>query len=267
MTDQANEEVLQEKSPEAENANPTEIVNDIPEKIQKLSDLAEKEIIDKPISDGQKWYIREGVEGVGECPPWLLEKYGFNQEKQAQAYPELQKLLKAHSGAPDKYDLTPQNPEKFKFDENNPQLRSFLELAKENHVNQEFVRQVLALYENEMLTNTLDVQKETQELGENYAQRLGKMLQWGGNNLDQNNYGMFEKIINTFGSQAYNMFAELRSKGSVELPTPLNSETAINVQDTIESLENEMRENYNKYCNDPSYRKNWMARMERISPD
>lgn len=234
--------------------------------IKELADLADKQILKPDPNDtADIWWWKDGMEGEGPRPDFLQKKFR-NILEQAKAYPQLESIAKGHSGAPERYEFDPKAPERFKFDEEDPQFQNFLEVAKKNHLNQNVVREILSIYEDHVLTNKIDLDTEIKKLGDNYAQRLANMLQWGSNNLAESAYQTFEKVINTFGVDGYELFAQLKRNATPEFDAPLNTTgDSAEMAETIDSLRAEMAQNYEKYKTDPRYRTELLSRMERLA--
>lgn len=130
----------------------------------------------KPASDGTgdpsfRW--SDDVAGEGEAPEWLLSDKYKTVAEQAKAYSEVAKKLGAFEGAPENYELN--LPEGFEgaWDDQNPLLGKFQEIAKEMGMNQKGFDQMAALAVEFMsVDNEIDQQVELAALGENAAKRI-----------------------------------------------------------------------------------------------
>jgi hypothetical protein len=196
------------------------------------------------------WYIDEGVPGSGPRPDYLQPHFKSLAE-QARSYPELRKALGAQSGAPEKYDVTEFEKE---VELTNPHLQEFLTYAKENKFSQEAVSRTLkslVQYENSYMP---DETAEVAKLGPDGEKRRAVIEQWAKNTLTPDSHKVFAGIPKT--ADVLKFMDEMRQKAmtsSSNPPIPSDHQTPLSII-TEADVRQEMRDNYDKYLNNPKYR-------------
>lgn len=110
-----------------------------------------KAAIIKPEEAAPSWFYDDGVPGQGDRPDYLVEKYGYNQSKQAKAYRDLEKYVSSTRpiGAPEKYEVNLSEELKSQnvsIPEDDQMLNTFKEYAKKNSLTQEQFDSVVNFY-------------------------------------------------------------------------------------------------------------------------
>lgn len=206
-----------------------------------------------------EWYLKEGIPGEGPRPDWLLPKYDYNMEKQAQAYPELMKVSRSDSVAPETYQLDSVSDV---FDPESAYIANLTLKAKTHRLSQDAFGDMIgefASYQKSLLPNT---DEEMKKLGDNPQRRLDTVNTWATNNLTQ-------KSIDTFGKIAYTadvieLMDEVRQKMhglSSRIPIGQNVEPVR--MESVATIDAEMQTNYARYKTDATYRQSLTDRRRQ----
>lgn len=85
-------------------------------------------------------------EAMGDRPEWLPEKFKTGEDL-SKSYQALEKKLGAHSGAPENYEMTVEaGLEDYALDSENSLAKGFLDVMKENGVNQQTANALMNLH-------------------------------------------------------------------------------------------------------------------------
>lgn len=206
-----------------------------------------------PPSESPKWYIDDGVPGVGERPTWLNEKFKSTADL-AKSYHELEKKV---GTVPDDYDFSKSrylDPDYVPFHE----LKQF---AKEKRVPQEVFDKMLESVDKYMDEFTTDEQAEIEKLGPNAKDRLITLNNWAKANLSQDS---FEALTgNLRSAEAVKALEELRSKMmSTDPQIPNGNNGNVHNAASLEDIKLELQNNLQKYKTDMNYRKDLQGRLE-----
>lgn len=202
------------------------------------------------IPQKSEWYFDEGVPGVGNKPEYLDPKYKTLAE-QAKAYKEVRKAMGALKGAPEEYDF---GSHKEYIDSSNPKIQDFIKYAKENKFEQEAFSKIIETFVDYSKSKEPNLDEEIAKLGPQGAQKIETIKRWAENNFSQ-------KALDAIGKFATNADAvefldELRQYQShVDSQPPGNDAPAQDFKPLTRSdVENEMKQNYKQYTQDPVYR-------------
>ncbi len=219
--------------------------------------------VDVPTQHENKWSWGSGVEGAGNRPDYLSEKYN-SVEEQAKAYNELQKRLVSGEGkVPDNYDFG--NYQEI-LDISNPHIQQFVATAKEARLPQETFNKVLGSlveYERSQLPN-LDA--EITKLGEGAHEKIETVKRWAANNLSQEACDTLGAIGNR--ADVIKFVDELRQLSLHNQSTPPgSSEPGANfVRITKEDVDKELAvpANAKRYLEDSGYRQEIQNKLKII---
>lgn len=207
----------------------------------KTEETPEEKTEGKPVAlqEGQ-WLLKDGVLGSGDRPPHLLEKYGYNQEAQAKAYPdaekklgELNQRLGAFTGAPDKYDFSTLEDDKFAFDTQDKMYAEFVTECQNANVSQDFATKIAAFAKNILHEPEVDSAKEAESYGKTFETDKTNIIRWVNNNVGEGDgTALLESIKSAAGMRALNT---LMNTNGVNIPTggavpPISKETLKDVQ-------------------------------------
>lgn len=195
------------------------------------------------------WFYADDLPGEGERPEFLQEKYKSVAD-QAKAYNELSKKFGSFKGAPEEYDTSiPEMPD-FKFEEGDPVLDEFLNMAKESNASQDFVTKALQQYVKAQQFYAPDPQEEMQKLGSNAQQEIKAVTDWAGQKLDQNEMQVLKDMITT--ADSFRVIQKIRRAvtGQPEIAAVKSTqhEPKVNEREILEKIGSE------KYNTDPLYR-------------
>lgn len=217
--------------------------------------------VPEPAAEAPTWFYAEGVPGKGEPPAYYLADKYATLDKQAQAYPELQKMLGAFTGAPKegKYE-TPKVPEGLEgeFFPDHPIFDKFSKWAIDHQVSQDGYNSVLGMlaeYEASRVPDKVEILKE---IGENAEERLTAIKQWANANLTAEEYGLLKVAFAPSEQTAAMVKAveKLIAKTRVVAPKPGQDVTA--GIDTLDSIKAEHAkkgpDGKRVYDSDPKYR-------------
>lgn len=191
------------------------------------------------LQEGQ-WLLKDGVLGSGDRPPHLLEKYGYNQEAQAKAYPdaekklgELNQRLGAFTGAPDKYDFSSIEDDQFAFDTQDKTYTEFVTECQNANVSQDFALKVASLAKDMLHEPEVNSLEEAKSYGATFEADKKNIVRWVNNNVGEaDGMALLESIKSAAGMRALNT---LMNTNGVNIPTggavpPIPKETLKDVQ-------------------------------------
>ncbi len=219
-------------------------------------------LVNAPSTDSAEpspWYLAEGVVGQGDKPEYLQDKF-TSVATQAKAYAELETRMGAHKGAPAEYDLKFIEKSGVTMDPNQPHLQNFLKGAKELHGNQEIVELAVNCFLDYSKTLIPNPEKELADLGEEGIENLNTMRQWAINTLPPDEAAA---ICYASTSAPYVRAVTKWRHSSQPSVVPTDSKMVPVQQQvgTVGQLRQEMTDNYEKYCGNPTYRKDHDKRM------
>ena len=203
-----------------------------------------------------EWMWGEDVQGKGDKPKWLKEKYKSVSE-QAQAYGELEAKFGEFKGAPkDGYSLDGIDG----IDPESPVLKSFQETFKEMNLSQAGFERVLSEYAASQGTlGAIDVKEEMAKLGPQGQDMVNKTNQWLKNNLP-------EDIVNTVHSWVHTA-EDMKALDVLRSFQPLSAAPTAHQMDSsmqyesLKEVKNEKDNNWTRYKEDVNYRKSLSQRM------
>lgn len=205
------------------------------------------------------WFWDENTPGHGERPQFLPDKYKSVADV-AKAYKQLESRLGA---APKEYDLSKGQgwiePDYAPFQE-------MTEFAKSKHVPQDVMDKFLetvGVYLDEFKT---DINEEKAKLGDNATARLKTLNNWAKSNLSEKSFNVLSAGMRT--ADAIEALEEIRNKMiGQETMIPGSANASPGGAPSLEEYRSELNSNYQKYKDDPSYRKEMMSKLERIMKD
>jgi 23S rRNA maturation mini-RNase III len=217
--------------------------------------MSDEENNNSPPPELPKWFIDEGVPGVGDRPTWLSEKFKTTADL-AKSHHELEKRL---GSVPEDYDLSRSkylDPDYEPFHE----LKKF---AKDKRVPQDVFDKMIDSVDKYMDEfNTEDDQRdEIVKLGPNAKERLTTLNNWAKANLSNESFEALTGNLKT--ADAVKALEELRSKMMSSTPqVPNGNDGAVHNAASVEDLKIELNNNYQKYKTDENYRKDWQSRLD-----
>lgn len=218
-----------------------------------------KNDVDTAHSHEADWYLAEGIPGSGVRPDYLESKYKSVAD-QARAYKEAQKLIGSASSAPESYDfgeLTTQ------IDIDNPHIVEFVNLAKENKIQQDTFVKALKSFVDYDNSRKPDVNTEIAKLGADGAQKITTLQTWVKNNLSPSSAKALENL--PVKAEVITMLDELRQmhvNAMSKVPSNVDAAATFKVL-TVADVEAEMLQNYTRYQNDAGYRAQISAKFEQ----
>lgn len=199
-----------------------------------------------------KWFIDEGLPGMGDRPSWLPDKYKTVAEL-ARSNAELEKKL---GTAPDKYDFSKSRY----LDPEFAQFKELQSLAKEKRVPQEVMDKFLESVDKYVDGLTPNMEDEIKSLGDNGKERVDILDNWAKANLSKEGYEAISKSIDNAGT--IKALEELRGKFmSNTAQVPGNNGNVANSA-SVDDIKIELTNNLQKYKDNPDYRKDIQKRLE-----
>jgi hypothetical protein len=213
-----------------------------------------------------EWYFDENTPGHGEKPDWFNDKTFKTIEEQAKAQNEARKRLGGFTGAPeDGYELDlGENYKDFVFDEEDPLLNNFANMAQEMNMSQEYFNKCVSswvdnnirLQEKEKEDEAANWQEELKKLGPTAAEDLKVLNQWSKNALPPELHQSFEKGIKN--ADMVKIFQTLIDKTIPSQLTHVAPGTGINRVQLRKMM------NDPKYGPDPDYTRHVDAEAEAL---
>lgn len=209
---------------------------------------------------GAAWFYDENMPGEGERPEWLKDKYKSATE-QAKAYNELDKKLGTFKGAPESYDTSLPDMPDFKFEEGDPMLAEFLDLAKSSNASQEFVTKALQQYVKSQQFFAPDPEQELQKIGVNAKAEINQLREWASQRLTADEMQVFGSMVTT--AESFHVLQKLRraSTSTPEIATPkpgAPQQHSINERQLNEMIADP------RFNTDPLFRKEVEAHAQKI---
>lgn len=205
-----------------------------------------------PPVDTPKWFIDEGVPGVGDRPEWLGEKFKSAADL-AKSYNELEKRV---GTAPETYDLS-----KSRYID--PEFASFKDLqdyAKSKRVPQDVMDKMIESVDKYLDEFSTDQAEEYKKLGENSTERLKTLDNWTKANFSKESYEALSSSVRT--ADGIKALEEVRAKlMSSNSMVPNGNEGSETNGITVADIQKEMSLNLDKYKADPIYRAQLQAKI------
>lgn len=202
------------------------------------------------------WWIDENTPGVGERPNFFPEKYKTVADI-VKAHKELEQRLGA---APSQYDFSKGQSW---IEPNYEPFHEMAEFAKSKHVPQDVMDKMLETVGTYLDEFKVDIKEEKSKLGENAQERLTKLNNWAKSNLSERSYNALTTGMRT--AEAIEALEELRNRmmdNNTMVPGANNSSSNAGV--TIEEYRSKLSENFQKYKEDPAFRKEMLSMLEQI---
>jgi len=217
---------------------------------------------DEPQSDGvEATGIQESPEGGVELvrPDWLPEKYK-TPEDLAKAYGELEKRL---GTAPKEYDFSA--GESWIDSEYEP-FNEMADFAKSKHVPQDVMDKMLSTVGKYLDEFKTDMTEERAKLGDNAKERLEVLNNWAKANFSEAAFAGLTENMKTADSIV--ALEEVRAKMlNSETRIPTGNEDVTDSGLSLESVQQELTDNIDKYKSDPVYRKQIQQKIASVSKD
>jgi hypothetical protein len=206
-----------------------------------------------PVTPPPKWYMDEGIEGSGERPPWLHEKFKSVADL-ARSNQELEKRL---GTVPEDYDFSKSrylDPDYVPFHE-------LKQVAKDKRVPQEVIDKMLESVDKYMDEFSIDDSEEIKKLGDNAIDRLTTLNNWAKANLSNDAYEALTSHLRS--AESVKALEELRNKFmSNATQIPNGNQGAVVNPASVEDIKMEISNNLAKYKTDAAYRKDVSSRLE-----
>ena len=212
--------------------------------------------LNEPLAAEVNWFWDEGKPGEGDRPDFLSEKFKSVADM-AKSQKELEKKL---GNAPDKYDFSKAQEW---IEEDYEPFIEMAEFAKQNHVSQDVMDKMLGSVGLYLKEFSSDLEEEKGKLGEDAGERIRVLNNWAKSNLTEKSFGVLSNSMRT--AESIEALEEIRSKmmgSETIIPSQNDSSTAAGY--TLEEYRSELNENYDKYKNDPAYRKQLAVKLERL---
>jgi hypothetical protein len=211
---------------------------------------------DAAASQEPKWFIDEGVPGVGERPAWLGDRFKTAADL-AKSYKELEQRIGV---VPESYDFSKSEH----LDPDYTPFQELQELAKSKRVPQDVMDKMVESVDKYLNEFTIDYSQERAKLGDNAKERLTTLDNWAKANLSENSYNALTDNLKT--ADAVLAIEELRNKiMSNNTVIPNGNDGSSTAGNSMEELQAELSNNLEKYKSDPKYRKEWQAKMDMVA--
>lgn len=202
------------------------------------------------------WWVDSKTPGQGDRPDWLHDKFK-TAEDAAKAYHELEKKF---TKAPEEYDWS---KGKGWIDLEYEPFHEMASLAKAKRVPQEVMDSMLGAVGKYLDEFKVDYTEEKAKLGDNAEDRLRVLSNWAKANFSENTFAALTENMKT--ADAVLAIEEMRNKmmeNRTTIPTGNESEEG---GLSIESVQQELTDNWTKYKTDPIYRKTIQQKFDSVS--
>ena len=199
-----------------------------------------------------KYFIDDGIPGVGNRPDWLDSKFNTIADL-AKSYKELEKKF---TTAPEEYDIS-----RSKFlDKEDESIKGLLKTARDNRVPKAVIDNMVDSLDKYMSQFDVNPEDEIKKLGDNATERMKVLDNWAKANLSDDSYKALQSNINT--ASGIKAMEEIRSKlMSNNTVIPSGNDASANNVETVESLQKEIALNLEKYKTDDKFRKGIQDRL------
>lgn len=192
------------------------------------------------------WWIDENTAGAGERPDWLPEKFK-NAEELGKSYSSLQSKLGI---APSEYDFSKSDSW---FNSESEQGQDMIKFAKENHVSQEVMSNIMNATTQYLESHQVDAAKEIEAIGPGAQQKIDQVRNWMAANFSEKTVEVLIDTMNT--AESFNAIEEMRNKMLNNMNSiPSNSSQTQTNPPTVAEVEVEMEENWEKYKTNSKFR-------------
>lgn len=206
--------------------------------------------------ESPKWFIDEGIPGIGERPSWLSDKFKTAADL-GKSYSELEKKF---GTAPEDYDFSKSRY----LDPDYAPFQDLKQLAKDKRVPAEVMDKMLESVDKYMDEFSTDPKDEIKKLGDNAQERLTTLDNWAKANLSKDSYEVITSTLRT--ADSIKALEEIRGRMMSNNPQiPSGNEGSTQNVTTLEDLKMELSNNLEKYKNDVAYRKDLQSRLEIAS--
>lgn len=206
-------------------------------------------------NEAPKWYIDDGIPGIGERPAWLPDKYKTVADL-ARSNSELEKR---YGTVPEKYDF-----DKSKFlDPDYVPFQELQEVAKEKRVPQEFIDKMIESVDKYVDEFRTDTAEELKKLGDNAKERVITLDNWAKANLSKEAYEGLTNSLNN--AESIKALEELRGKMMSNTPQVPNNQGNVPGTQSLDDVKMELQNNLQKYKDDPKYRTDIQKRLEQAA--
>jgi hypothetical protein len=198
-----------------------------------------------------------------ESEELLAGKYK-TKEDLVEGYLNLQKKIGNFAGAPEDYSLDNINKEAdLKFIADDPHLNSFKKLAKDSNMSQEMFDGILNLYRDYVKQGIPDPKAEVAKLGENADVRVRNMNTWADKHLSDEGKARMKKYVgeNVNEADLFLLLDEIRN-ASRPAEGPQNFAPNMMSGRSVDSIKQEIIDNYDKYSTQISYQRDLRAQLE-----
>lgn len=199
------------------------------------------------------WYLDADTPMEGDRPEWLPDKFKTVSDL-SKSYNELQKRL---GDAPKEYDFTKAQSW---LDPEYEGIKEFSDYAREKRVPQDVVDKMMDTVGGYLEQFKPDMSKEREALGENADERLKQLATWAKSNLSEDAfYALTSSMRSADSVQALEEIRDMMINNDTKIP---NNEGEQSSGYSIAELETEMRENLDKYKENPQYRDELSRKFE-----
>lgn len=210
-------------------------------------------------SQEPSWWLDESTPGPGQRPEWLPERFKRLSDV-VKSYQELDKKLKTE--VPDQYDFG--DYEQF-FDPNHQAFQNLSEFAKQNRVPQEVFSKTLEAFQQYAQDFAPNPEQIKAKLGDNADKRIELLNNWAQSNLsEQAAQALYDNMTS---AETILALEEIRQKMMSNQNIPNGSDNNTTTHYTVDEVQKEIEENFQRYKTDSKYRTEMRQKMELAKKD
>lgn len=203
------------------------------------------------------WYLDDDRPGDGDRPEWLPEKFKSVSDM-AKSYESLEKKF---GEAPNEYDFS--KAENW-LDPDFEGLDDLRDFAKSKRVPQDVLDKVFETVGSWLGSFQIDRNAEREALGDNAKERIEVLNNWASSNLSEEAYhALTGSLVTADSIKALEEVRKLMIDNGSTVPS--GNDSATSNGPSLDDIENEMTNNWDKYKSDPSYRREIQAKLERAA--
>lgn len=270
MPEEVSQQSTATESPQSLVSNPDDITPQpevsVVQRTGPVSKISVSDSLDDKLELGDmvEWQWREGLSGEGDKPEGLdTEKYENVEHQlkcQDKSIKDMRKKLGEFHGAPEEdYEFTLDDSlnGKISLDKNDPLLNQFAEYAKSINMSTEGYNNLVNMFLGNQLQSGIDkgsvpqtdeerqdyVKDQMTQLGEGAEEQLNTLVNWGKNNMTENEFTLFTQMLNT--ADNVKLFQRIKSFKGYQNPP-----------DEHDGIKNKAikREDLDRMMDDPRYR-------------
>lgn len=201
------------------------------------------------------WQYAEGVSGDGEPPEWFMKDKYKSVSEQAKAAHSLRKKLGSRAeDAPEEYSL---DYEKLGVDKEDAVLKEFNPFFKEINLPQKDYERIVEKFVEIQAKSHELMEKQRAEafnaFGPETKEVVGRLNTWANNNFTESERDIIQSFMGS--AEEIRVLEKMRAGAPKSSPPTVNQAQNYTNHETLESINREIGQNWDKMNSDENYRR------------